>query len=229
MLRTHTPLRWARSDPWFAATCAVLLTLVAWTCAPLATGALAPVSSSQRIELTVPVSAMVTPGWSQGDTSVRLADLSSPGQVRDTTSAGWKMSSNWSTGYEVRVRSTTSPALRGQNAVDGAGASDSFLDFTKESCPCPWNADGFKRGVFGYSVSVATTSGAAPIGAEQWGTSSAREYRGFSRTSYRAYSTAGSPSEHAITMHLRSEIPQGAVQREGSYRGTMVLSVHPLL
>lgn len=219
-------MRW---DPWLIGACSILLLAVGWSCAPFATAAFVPVTSSQRIEVTVPVSTSVTPGWRSGDTSVRLPDLGAPGQTRDATSAGWRLSTNWANGYEVRVRSTTAPALRGQNAVDGEGASESFQDYTQANCPCPWTTGSFDRGVFGYSVSVASTSGAQPVGAAKWGSSSNRSYRGFSRSSYQAFATPGGAGEYTMSVHFRTEIPQGTVQREGSYRGTMVVSVHPLL
>lgn len=217
-----------RIDPWLTSALALVVAAVGWTAAPLATGALAPVSSDARIELTVPVATSVTPGWTSGDTDVRLPNLTIPGQSRDVTSPGWRMSTNWTNGYEVRIRSTTDPALRGSNSVDGNGARSSFADFTTGACPCPWTGRGFDRGVFGYSVSVASTSGGSVLDAAKWGTNGARKWRGFDRSSYRAYATAGGSGQYTMSIHLRSMIPDGATQLEGSYRAGLVVSAHPL-
>lgn len=228
-IRTRRLPLYRRIDPWITGAVAVLLAAIAWTAAPLATGAIAPVTSDTRIELTVPVATSVTPGWATGDANVRLPNLTVPGEPRDVTSAGWRMSTNWTKGYEVRIRSTTDPALRGSNSVDGSGARSSFADFTTTSaCPCPWTGKGFERGVFGYSVSVASSTGAPVLDADKWGTSKARKWRGLSRSSYRAYSTAGGTGEYAMAIHFRSMIPDGATQLEGSYRAGVVVSAHPL-
>jgi hypothetical protein len=208
---------------------ALLAAVAMWTMAPLATSAvIPPVTSDARIEVTVPVATSVTPGWTSGDTSVRLPDLSIPGEAKDVSSPGWKMSTNWTNGYEVRIRSTTDPALRGANAVDGKGARSSFDDFkTAASCPCPWSGGGFEKAIFGSSVSV-DSSGPAALDTAKWGTTNARKWRGFSTTSYRAYSTAGGTGEYTMSIHLRSMIPTGGTQLEGSYRAGVVVSAHPL-
>lgn len=218
-----------RFDPWLVGALTLLAAVAVWTMAPLATGAsTGPLTSDTRIEVEVPVSTSVTPGWTTGDSSVRLPNASVPGEVYDVTSPGWKMSTNWANGYEVRVRSTTDPAMRGANAVDGRGARSSFADYkTAAACPCPWSGSGFEKAIFGYSVSV-TSNAAAPLDTAKWGTSSARKWRGFDTSSYRAYSTAGGAGEYTMSIHLRSMIPEGAVQLEGSYRAGVVVSAHPL-
>jgi hypothetical protein len=216
-----------RIDPVLACAIALLVGVAMWMMAPLATGATSA-SSDTRIELDVPVSTSVTPGWQTGDSQVRLENLTIPGEAHDVTSPGWKMSTNWANGYEVRIRATTDPALRGSNSVDGKGAKASFLDYKTTNCPCPWSGSGYGQGIFGYSVSV-TSNGPAALDADKWGTSSARKWRGFSRTSYRAYSTPGGTGDYTMSVHLRSMIPDGAVQVQGSYRAGFVVSAHPLL
>ncbi len=223
------PRRWRdRIDPWLTAVAIVLAAIATWLAAPLATGAIPDVSSDTTIQVTVPIATSVTPGWTSGDTSVRLPNASVPGEPSDVTSPGWKLSTNWAKGYEVRIRATTDPALRGANSVDGAGARSSFADFTTGGCPCTWTGSGFTRGVFGYSVSVAATNGAPVLDADKWGTSGSRKWRGFSRSSYRAYSTAGGEAQYTMSIHLRSMIPVGQTQLAGSYRAVMVVSAHPL-
>lgn len=229
---THTHARSGRQtallDPWLVAALTLLFGVAAWSTAPLAAGGLGPVTSDTRIELEVPISTSVTPGWETGE-SVRLPNISVPGEPRDVTSGGWKMSTNWVNGYEVRVRSTTAPALRGLNAVDGEGARSSFQDYrTSNDCPCPWSGSGYDRGIFGYSVSVAST-GPAALHAGKWGTRTSRKWRGFTRTPYLAYSTPGGAGEYTMSIHLRSMIPEGGVQAEGSYRAGLVVSAHPIM
>jgi hypothetical protein len=188
------------------------------------------VSSGARVNLDVPVTLSMTPGWKTGDTSVRLEDLTTPGVTVDASSAGWRLTTNYPNGYEVRIRSTSDPALRGTNAVDGNAAPDSFADFsTAAACPCPWKNDTAKKGVFGYSVAVSNTDGAPASDSSRWGTSAARKWRGFSKESYRAYSTVGGAGTYNMTLLLRSEVPSDAVQVEGSYRASVVVSTHPLL
>ncbi len=208
---------------------AAIVGVIAWTMAPLATGAIAPVSSDTRIQLNVPVATSVTPGWTSGDTNVRIPNLSIPGEPHDVTSAGWKLSSNWAKGYEVRIRATTDPAMRGSNAVDGAGARSSFADYTTGSCPCAWSGKGFDRGIFGYSVKVAASGGGTALDTDKWsGAGGTRKWRGFSRDSYRAYATSGGTGSYSMSIMLRSMIPDGATQVEGSYRAGLVVSAHPL-
>lgn len=220
-----------RVDPVLFAVTFVVVAIVGWSCLPLATGAgPAPVNSGARVDLEVPITTSVTPGWQSGDTSVRLDDLVVPGKTTDASSTGWRLTTNWPNGYEVRVRSTSDPALRGSNSVDGAAARDSFADFsTAAACPCPWSTDSAKKGVFGYSVSVSTANGAAAKDGARWGTNQGRKWRGFSRGSYRAFSTPGGAGTYLMTLHLRSEIPDGMAQVEGSYRASVVVSTHPML
>jgi hypothetical protein len=228
IIRRRTCSLHERIDPWLLSAIVVIAVVCAWTTAPLASGALAPKTSDTQISVEVPVSTSVTPGWVTGDADVRLPNLSIPGEPRDVTSAGWRMSTNWANGYEVRIRSTTDPALRGNNAVDGQGARSSFADFTTRNCPCEWSGDGFDRGVFGYSVSVAASNDAPVLDAAKWGTNRTRKWRGFDRSAYRAYSTAGGTAQYTMSIHLRSMIPDGATQVEGSYRAGLVVSAHPL-
>lgn len=216
-----------RIDPWLLCALAVIAAIAVWTMAPFAGGAIAPVQSDTRIEVEVPVATSVTPGWTSGK-DVRLGNVSLPGTPVDATSTGWGMSTNYSGGYEVRIRATTDPALRGNNSVDGAGAPSAFADYTTAGCPCPWTIDTFKQGVFGYSVSVASASGAEAIDADKWGTDRNRKWRGFTRSSYRAYSTAGGTGTYTMSVHLRSMVPDDATQLAGSYRASMIVSAHPL-
>ena len=216
-----------RIDPWLLGALALLAAVAVWTMAPLAGGAIAPAQTDTRIEVDVPVATSVTPGWTTGR-DVRLDTLSLPGVASDVTSTGWGMTTNWVNGYEVRIRATTDPALRGPNSVDGKGARASFADFTTADCPCPWKVDEFKQGVFGYSVSVTSSTGASVLDADKWGTDRARKWRGFTRSGYRAYSTAGGAGQYTMSVHLRSMIPEGTTQLAGSYRASMVVSAHPL-
>ncbi|MCW2926770.1 MAG: hypothetical protein JWM86_738 [Thermoleophilia bacterium] len=216
-----------RFDPLLAGGVLVLAAIAIWIMSPMATGATGPLTSDTRIEVEVPVSTSVTPGWQAGDTNVRLPNAWLPGQSRDITSDGWRMTTNWANGYEVKIRSTTDPALRGSNSVDGKGAKSSFLDYRASGCPCPWNDAGYEKGIFGYSVSVESNA-TAPLEADKWGTSRAREWRGFTRTPYPVYSTAGGAGQYTMALHLRAMIPSGGTQVEGSYRANFVLSAHPL-
>ncbi len=226
--RTRPRPLWQRIDPWLLAALAVLAAVAAWTMAPLAGGAIPSKQSDTRIEVDVPVATSVTPGWTTGNANVRLGNISLPGEQRDVTSTGWKMSTNWTKGYEVRIRATSSPAMRGANSVDGQGARSSFADYTTSGCPCPWKVDSFKQGVFGYSVSVASKTGSTVLDADKWGRPQARKWRGFSRSFYRAYSTEGGTGEYTMSVHLRSQIPENGTQLAGSYRASMVVSAHPL-
>lgn len=211
--------------------CALVLIagIATWTMAPMATGAVASVTSDTRIEVEVPVSTSVTPGWQTGEASVKLPNISIPGDPRDVASDGWRMTTNWANGYEVRVRATTDPALRGGNAVDGRGAKSSFTDYKTTGCPCLWSGAGYDKGIFGYSIDVTSSSGAAPLDTAKWGTPTARKWRGFTKDSYRAYSTAGGSGQFTMSLLLRSMIPDGGVQLAGSYRAGLVVSAHPLM
>jgi hypothetical protein len=137
------------------------------------------------------------------------------------------MSTNWANGYEVRIRATTDPALRGANAVDGTGARSTFEDYKTTNCPCGWSGSGYAKGIFGYSVSV-DSAGPTALDTSKWGSDSARKWRGFTTNSYRAYSTAGGTGEYTMDIHFRSMIPEGGTQLEGSYRAGIVVSAHPL-
>lgn len=216
-------------DPVLSLGLALIAAMVLWTAAPGATAtSVGSETHDLRIDMTVPISTAVTPGWTRGDTSVRLPNLSLPGEIKDVSSSGWRMATNWPKGYEVRVRSTTDPALRGRNAVDGSGASAAFLDFsTADACPCPWSGAAYEHGVFGYSATVGTVRGGAAIGDGQWG-SSTKQYRGFTTDSYRLFSTPGGVGAYSWDVHFRSMIPEGRTQAEGSYRAGVILSAHPL-
>lgn len=202
--------------------------MLIWTMAPLATGAISPAQDDLRIEVDVPVTTSVTPGWTTGETSIRMPNLTIAGEVRDVSSTGWRMSTNWVNGYQVKVRTTTEPALRGVNAVDGAGARASFADYATKDCPCPWNMSSFQRGVFGYSATVAHSSGLAATDTAKWGTSANRRWRGFTQEAYPIYATPGGQGQYAMSIHLRTMIPDGAVQPAGSYRASFIVSAHPL-
>ncbi|MCW2972900.1 MAG: hypothetical protein JWN72_1173 [Thermoleophilia bacterium] len=228
---THVRVRTRRRiDPVLASALVLLAALAAWIGAPMATGtAIAPASGNLNLRLDVPVATSVTPGLTAGDTSVRLPKLALPGDPQDATSTGWKLSTNWANGYEVRIRSTSNPALRGVNAVDGSGAPDAFADFSTDAdCPCPWSTTGSTKGVFGYSASV-TGNGATVAGATKWGTSAARKWRGLNKSSYQLFSTTGGTNQYGLSLVFRSEIPQTAPQAAGSYRASFVISVSPLL
>lgn len=217
-----------RLDPWITLGIVVCLLFGTWTVAPLATGAIAPAQDDMRIELDVPITTSVTPGWTTGESSVELPNISMPGEPRDTSSSGWKMSTNWVKGYQVRIRATSDPALRGMNSIDGRGTRSSFADFKVGNCPCTWDVDAFQRGVFGYSATVSSSTGSVVSGATQWGTGANRRWRGFTREGFPLYSTAGGSGQFSMTIHLRSMIPDGAVQPEGSYRASFIVSAHPL-
>lgn len=206
----------------------VLAAVVSWTMAPLATGAITPETATTRVDVEVPVTTTVTPGWQIGDDTVTLPKLTIPGETNDITSAGWRTSTNWVEGYEIRIRATTDPALRGSNAVDGSGARSFFADYKASGCPCPWSLTGYTHGVFGYSASVTAVSGSAAE-ASKWGTAKARKWRGFTEDPYLVYSTPGGSGLYAMTVLMRSEIPDGAVQAEGSYRAGLIVSAHPRL
>lgn len=222
---TPRPLR-LRFDPMLAVAIVLLVGAAAWMGAPLATGASTSATGNLALSLDVPVATSVTPGWTPGDTSVRLPNVALPGDREDATSNGWRLSSNWANGYEVRIRSTTDPALRGQNAVDGAGVSDAFSDFsTADACPCPWSTGNATKGVFGYT---AVVSGAVKD-ASKWGSPSQRKWRGLNKASYQLFSTSGGTNQYAMGLVFRSEIPPNGVQPAGSYRASFVLSVSPLL
>lgn len=213
-------------DPWVAVMAAVVTGLCVWMSVPLATGATG--SGSTGVGFLVKSSIAVAPALQRGDSSVRLGDLTGPGQERTVSSDNWVMSTNWSSGYDVLIRSTTDPALRGGNAVDSNGARDAFVDFsTGTSCPCPWTTNGFTRGVFGYSAHVSTRSGPAAVGAGKWGGSGNWKWRGFDDTDYLLYETTGGTGSYDLDLNLRSALPPGAVQTAGSYRASLLLTIRP--
>lgn len=217
-----------RVDPVLAGLALVIACVSAWCAAPLAFGAAASDSSLVRIDVDVPISTSVTPGFTPGEAAVRLDPAVLPGRIEDTMSRGWVMATNWAGGYEVRLRSTTDPALRGRNAIDGQGATGSFADFrTDAACPCPWSGRGFTTGVFGYSVTVATRGGGDALDTAGWADGS--RFRGFDDTSYRAYSTPGGTGTYEMAIRFRSMIPEGGTQQSGSYRAAIVASAHPLI
>ncbi|MBC7460808.1 MAG: hypothetical protein H7287_05555 [Thermoleophilia bacterium] len=228
---THVRVRTRpRIDPVLTSALLILVGVSVWIGAPIASGtSIAPAAGNLILRLDVPVATSVTPGLTAGDTSVRLPKLNLPGDPQDATSMGWKLSTNWANGYEVRIRSTSSPALRGVNAVDGSGAPDAFADFSTESeCPCPWSTTGSTKGVFGYSASV-NGNGAMVVGASKWGTAATRKWRGLNKNSYQLFSTTGGANQYELALVFRSEIPLTAPQAAGSYRASFVISVSPLL
>ncbi|MEO6866698.1 MAG: hypothetical protein ABI200_01615, partial [Gaiellales bacterium] len=96
-------------DPVLVGAIALLIIIAIWTMAPLATSAYDQATSDTRIQVTVPTSTSVTPGWQTGS-SVTLPDLSFPGEPQDVASSNWKMTTNYANGYEVRIRASTNPA-----------------------------------------------------------------------------------------------------------------------
>ncbi len=181
-----------------------------------------------QIGLTVATSTAVAPGLTSGSTGVRLADLSTPGVPKTEVSSGWKLSTNWSGGYEMKVASSTDPAMKATDAVNSEGEVQNFSDFTTGGCPCDWSTSGFTSGVYGYSADVRTTSGATADGSK-WGSSSNRKWRGFTRDSYTVFTTPGGTGAYEMDLYLRTEIPETAAQPAGSYRSTTVISVVPNL
>lgn len=219
----------ARVDPVLLLVVVIFVALGCWIAAPGAIGAGETTSASTLLNLKVPITTAVLPGWTPGDTSIVMPNLSIPSETKDATSAGWVMSTNWENGYEVRIRSTTDPAMKGANAVDGRGTTDTFADFsTGTACPCEWTGSGFSKGVFGYSASISASSGDPALDTTQWGTPANRRWRGLDDASYRVYSTPGGEGQYRMTLYFRSMIPQGATQAAGSYRTTAIVSVHPL-
>lgn len=214
-------------DPVVVAVVCVLGLLIAWICVPFAQGAQSKTTDTQLL-LGVDTVVAVAPNVSKGESRVQLSDLSIPGQQRDASSAGWRVVTNYPTGYRVKIRSTTSPAMQGSNAADGNGADDAFADFTRSGCPCPWTTSGFDKGVFGYSASVTTSSGSAALDTGKWGTSSSRKWRGFDDTAYSLFETPGGAGAYQMTLYLRTALPESSAQTAGSYRAVLVLSVEPV-
>lgn len=203
-----------------------LVAPILWMCVPVAAGSVT--SRDTLVEVDVLPAIAVAPGYRTGKTSVALPVQALPGEDKTASSDGWSVSSTWYGGYGVTIRSATSPALKGANAVDGSGASgDSFADFTTTNCPCPWTASGFDRGVFGYSASVGTTSGVAGE-ASKWGSSSAKQWRGLTRTEYGIVDSGGI-GEFDLELHFRTQIPSTATQSAGSYRANVIVGIRPLI
>lgn len=201
--------------------------IVLWHVAPEAQGTDA--SSSARVDLGVDTVLAVAPTLTKGDRTVRLSDITLPGQQRNASSDGWQIATNYPSGYEVKIRSTTDPALSGRNAVDGDGARESFQDFRTSGCPCTWSTSGFSRGVFGYSADVSTASGSAALDTSKWGSSGSRKWRGFDDSAYSIFETPGGDGTYALSLHFRTALPDGTTQPAGSYRANVVLSVAPNL
>jgi hypothetical protein len=219
-------LRDLAADRVMQAAIVVLLLPVLWLSVPVAVGAVS--SRDTLVEVDVLPALAVAPGYRTGKTSVALPVQTLPGEDKTASSDGWNVSSTWYGGYGVTIRSATSPALKGANAVDGAGASgDSFSDFTTSGCPCPWSAAGFDRGVFGYSASVGTKSGVAGEAAK-WGSSSAKRWRGLTRTEYGIVDSGGI-GEFDVELHFRTQIPETATQSAGSYRANIIVGIRPLI
>ncbi|MCW2949127.1 MAG: hypothetical protein JWN41_140 [Thermoleophilia bacterium] len=207
----------------------VLAAVASWIGAPISTGAITPVNNKLAVHLDVPVQMSVTPGLTAGDTSVRLPMLTLPGDPQDVTSGGWKLSTNWVNGYEVRIRSTSDPAMRGQNAVDGSAAQDSFADFsTANACPCAWSTENATKGTFGYSAAISGGDGTL-ANAAQWGAPGARKWRGLDRASYQLFATTGGTNQYPFSLLFRSQIPMTATQTAGSYRASFIVAVAPQL
>ncbi len=217
--------RWHR-DPVMIGAVALLALLIAWATLPRAY-AVQSASTDTTLLLGVDTVVAVAPTVSKGDVDVQLSDLTIPGQERNAESAGWRLATNYPTGYQVKVRSTTNPAMRGANATDGAGADDEFLDFTTSGCPCIWTTSGFSKGVFGYSAKVTTSSGGAALDTSKWGTASSRKWRGFDDTAYSLFTTPGGAGAYQLVLYLRTALPEDSAQTAGSYRANLVLSVEP--
>ena len=215
----------ATGDPWLVVALLAFAAVCAWCAAPWATGATG--AKTTNVGFEIKSSIAVAPALTRGDRSVRLEDLTGPGQQKDAASHGWVMTTNWSGGYQVLIRSTTRPALQGHNAIDGSGADAAFQDYTMSTAPVPWDVSGFSRGVFGYSATVTTRSGPAAVGGARWSTSGVRKWRGLSDSDYLLYETSGGVGSYGLDLHLRTALPPGAVQSAGSYRATLYLTIRP--
>jgi hypothetical protein len=225
-LQRPTPNGWLR-DPVVILIVACMALLAAWASMPSAFAV--STSSDARLLLGADTVVAVAPAVTKGTRAVQLADLTIPGEQRDADSEGWRVTTNFPTGYDIKLRATSDPALRGINAVDGAGADDDFQDFSTAGCPCPWTTDGFSKGVFGYSASVNTSSGNAALDTSKWGASGAKKWRGFDDTAYSIFRTPGGAGSYQMTLHLRTALPPESNQAAGSYRTTLVLMVEPLV
>lgn len=216
---------WARcQDPVLLVAVAALVLLGAWAAAPLAQGV--SESSDTVINLNIPNSTSIVPGFTAGDSLVSLPVQTAPGEAKDATSSGWALSTNWANGYQVTLRASSDPALHGRNAGDTAAPRAYFEDFKTSGCPCPWSATG-DRGVFGYSVDVGTTTGTT-ADASKWGSGTSRKWRGFETSPYELFQTPGGPGQYTMSLQLRTQIPDSATQPAGAYRANLVLSVVPL-
>lgn len=214
-------------DPLFAAGIGLLVAFTMWAAAPLATGATSQTSDT-TINLSVPSATAVVPGLTAGDTAVEMPAQSLPGEAKTATSSGWRISTSWANGYQVTIRATSDPALRGDNSTDRERARSSFADHAAGACPCPWTAEG-NRGVFGYSVEVSADVGPAPLDADKWAGPDLR-WRGFTNGAdgYEVFRTPGGTGQYAMNLKFRTEIPEGAVQTAGTYRSNIILGIVPL-
>lgn len=211
-------------DPVIAAAIIVILAIVGWSALPDAWAV--SDNANTDISLTVDPGVAVVPAFTSGSTALKLADITIPGQQSNASSTGWALTNNsWFPGYAVSVKSVSSPALRGKNAVDGKGVSDSFTDFTVGGCPCTWSTSGIKKGLFGYSVSgsanfvdASSTSG--------WGPTTALRYRGFTTSDYTVATQTGLGA-FSWALYVRSELPSEALQQAGSYRAKIIMSIGP--
>lgn len=213
-------------DPALVGAATLLVLLTAWVFIPRAQ-AVQSASTDATLLLGVDTVVAVAPTVSKGDVDVQLSDLTIPGQQRDAESAGWRLATNYPTGYQVKIRSTTNPAMRGANATDGAGADDEFADFSRSGCPCVWTTSGFSKGVFGYSAQVTTSSGGAALDTSKWGSASSRKWRGFDDTAYSLFTTPGGAGAYQLILYLRTALPEESAQTAGSYRANLVISVEP--
>ena len=182
-------------------------------------------ASDQRdhgVGVVVDDAVAVAPSLRRGQVMTEMPIIRRPGQVRTTESAGWRVTSTWTPGYDMFLRASSNPALRGSNARDGRSAPSTFANHRVNGCPCPWSVSGADRGVFGYTM----TGSASFVDRNTWGTSSNRRWRGMTTTPYRV-AGAGSPGSWDFSLLFRSELPPGLTQPAGSYRANMVLSFVP--
>lgn len=208
-----------RFDPIVVLLCAVVVCVFLWGAAPFA-GAVED-SGDVGIGVDVDPGIALTPPNSAGDTTIKLSDITAPGQQRNASSTGWGLTNaSWFAGYSVTVESVSDPALRGMNAVDGNGAPDSFSDYSTSGSPSTWNISTYTKGVFGYSVSSESDF----VDSAKWGTSSARKFRGFDDTPY-TIASQDYIGDADWDIHFRTELGVDAVQEAGSYRAPIIVSI----
>lgn len=210
-----------RFDPVIVAAIALIMAVVGWSALPDA--AALDDSKDLGIELSVDPGVAVVPAFTTpGSTALELDDITVPGQIEDATSTGWSLTNNsWFPGYAVTMRSVSDPALRGKNAVDGNGVSDSFNDFsTGAGCPCSWDVSTSTKGVFGFSVTGSSNF----VNSSSWGTAGALKYRGFTTNDFTIASQTGLGA-YSWTLYVRSELPEKALQQAGSYRAKLIMSI----